>query len=203
MIDKVTYRADGGGYLKPGFDHLFVVAATGGAPRQLTYGAFHDNGPLSWTPDGGSILFSANRSKDWERDARDAEVYQVEIASGGLRALTSRDGPDALPTISPDGRWIAYVGANESDKAFPQSHLYVMNRDGSGSRRLAAGLDRSIDYLEWSGGSIIIQYEDEGRMALARAVSTGDHAAEQCACRERPRPALWAGNSVRATAASR
>ena len=35
MIDKVTYRADGGGYLKPGFDHLFVVPASGGAPRQL------------------------------------------------------------------------------------------------------------------------------------------------------------------------
>lgn len=168
MIDKVTYRADGGGYLKPGFDHLFVVSATGGAPRQLTYGAFHHDGPLSWTPDGVKILFAANRSADWERDARDAEIYEIDVASGALKALTSRNGPDAAPRVSPDGRLVAYVGFDENETAFPNSHLYVMNRDGSGSRRLAAGLDRSIDALEWSGNSILVSYEDEGRVALSR-----------------------------------
>ena len=57
---------------------------------------------------------------------------------------------------------------DDNETAFPNSHLYVMNRDGSGSRRLAAGLDRSIDALEWSGNSIIVSYEDEGRVALSR-----------------------------------
>ncbi len=168
MIDKVTYRADGGGYLKPGFDQLFVVPASGGAPRQLTYGAFHHDGPLSWTPDGSRILFAANRSPDWERDARDAEIYELEVATGALKALTSRNGPDAAPRVSPDGRLIAYVGFDDNETAFPNSHLYVMNRDGSGSRRLATGLDRSIDALEWSGNSILVTYEDEGRVALSR-----------------------------------
>ncbi len=54
VIDKVTYRNDGSGYVKPGFNQLFVVSATGGAPRQLTYGAFHHGGPLDWTPDSRS-----------------------------------------------------------------------------------------------------------------------------------------------------
>ena len=48
IIDKVTYRADGAGYLKPGFDKIFMVDADGGAPRQLTFGAYHD-GPPEWT----------------------------------------------------------------------------------------------------------------------------------------------------------
>src|SRR3546814_5850411 len=30
----VTYRTDEQGYLKPGCDHIFVVSAEGGAPRQ-------------------------------------------------------------------------------------------------------------------------------------------------------------------------
>jgi Tol biopolymer transport system component len=38
QIDRVTYRADGAGYLKPGYHHLFVVSADGGQPRQLTFG---------------------------------------------------------------------------------------------------------------------------------------------------------------------
>ena len=51
----VTYRTDEEGYLKPGFSHIFLVAADGGAPRQLSFGSVHDNGPLSWTPDGRSL----------------------------------------------------------------------------------------------------------------------------------------------------
>ena len=47
VIDRVTYRNDGAGYRKPGYDHLFVVAADGGAAQQLTYGRFDDDGPLS------------------------------------------------------------------------------------------------------------------------------------------------------------
>ena len=31
VIDRVAYRADGGGYAQPGYDHVFVVPADGGA----------------------------------------------------------------------------------------------------------------------------------------------------------------------------
>src|SRR3546814_6783614 len=47
--DLLTYRADGEGYLEPGFEKIFLVPATGGAPRQLTFGPYHDGGPLSWS----------------------------------------------------------------------------------------------------------------------------------------------------------
>ncbi|MFM9935536.1 MAG: TolB family protein, partial [Novosphingobium sp.] len=46
VIDKVTYRADGEGYRRPGYSHLFVIPADGGAARQLTFGNFDDDGPL-------------------------------------------------------------------------------------------------------------------------------------------------------------
>ena len=168
VIDKVTYRNDGQGYVKPGFDQLFVIAATGGAPRQLTYGAFHHSGPVAWTPDSRSVLISANRAKDWQIDARDSELYAVDAASGALSPLTSRNGPDAAPVVSPDGRHVAYLGFDDDPRAFRQTEIFVMNRDGSGARRVAASLDRSIDGLAWSGNSLIASYEDEGRVSLAR-----------------------------------
>ena len=37
---------------------LRVFAADGGAPRQLTFGAFNETGPLSWSPDGRFMAFS-------------------------------------------------------------------------------------------------------------------------------------------------
>jgi dipeptidyl aminopeptidase/acylaminoacyl peptidase len=169
IIDKVTYRTDTGGYLKPGFDHIFVVDALGGAPRQLTFGAYHDGNP-EWTRDGHAILFSAVRKPDWEMIANDSEVYRLDIDSGSVRALTDRRGPDNAPTVSPDGRLIAYVGFDDHKKGFEQGDLYVMNTDGSSSRRIAPGLDRSINDLKWSadGRSIVASYEDNGSVVVSR-----------------------------------
>jgi dipeptidyl aminopeptidase/acylaminoacyl peptidase len=169
IMDKVTYRADGAGYIKPGFDHIFIVDSAGGAPRQLTFGAYHDGAP-EWTPDGSAILFSALREPDWELAGRDSEIYRVEVASGALTTLTDRDGPDAAPTISPDGRSIAYLGFDDSPKAFEQNRIYVMSSAGEAPRLVAPALDRSIDQIEWSsdGRSLIAAYEEDGSVTVSR-----------------------------------
>ena len=44
VIDAVTYRADGAGYFKPGYDQIFWVPADGGAPTQLTFGPTNAGG---------------------------------------------------------------------------------------------------------------------------------------------------------------
>lgn len=169
VIDRVTYRFDGAGYLEPGFDHIFVVPADGGAPRQVTFGKFDDGGPLSWTADARRIVFSANRREDWERDINNSEVYSVDIASGAIRALTTRQGPDGGALVSPDGKHIAYLGYDDVNRSYENSDLYVMNADGSGVRLLTPKLDRSIDALEWAGNnSLYVQYDDEAQTRVAR-----------------------------------
>ena len=67
------------------------------------------------------------------------------MAGGAIAALTSRKGPDAEPAVSPDGRLIAYTGFDDKELGYQNAQLYVMNRDGSGSRSLTASLDRSVD----------------------------------------------------------
>ena len=169
VIDKVTYRADGAGYLKPGFDKIFIVDADGGAPRQLTFGAYFD-GPPEWTPDGRAVIFSADRNQNWELDGRESEIYRLDIASGQLTALTSRKGPDAAPEISPDGRSIAFIGYDDTPKAFEQSHIYVMPVNGGSAREVAPGLDRDITQVEWGpdGRSVIVGYEENGAFTVSR-----------------------------------
>jgi dipeptidyl aminopeptidase/acylaminoacyl peptidase len=170
VITAIAYRSDDSGYAKPGFTQLFLVSADGGAPRQLTFGARNNDGPLSWAPDGRTLVFSGNRNANWEREPFDTEVYALDVDSGAVRTLTDRRGPDEQPAVSPDGRLVAYVGYDDKRLSYQSNVLYVMNRDGGGRRALAESLDRSVNAPTWAadGRSIYVQYEDRGQVKVAR-----------------------------------
>lgn len=174
LIDRLVYRFNGPGYLPEGFSQVFVVPAEGGTARQLTSGEFNHgetgwgSGATAWTRDG-TILFVANRRPDWELEPYDTEVYEVSPQDGSLRALTSRRGPDLDPAPSPDGRWIAYLGYDERYQGYQVKRVSVMSRDGSGTRVLTGGLDRSVEDLAWApdGSGLYVVYDERGDTELA------------------------------------
>ncbi|MBB4154004.1 dipeptidyl aminopeptidase/acylaminoacyl peptidase [Sphingomonas jinjuensis] len=170
VIDRITYRADGPGYIKPGRDHLFVVAADGGASRQLTYGAFDDDGPLSWTPDSRQIVFAAIRGPEADRQVMNSDVIAVDVASGALRQLTTRDGPDGRPQVSPDGSRIAWLGFDDKRRSYENTQLSVGDRDAANPRSLTASLDRGIEDARWAadGRSLYASYDDHAVRRIAR-----------------------------------
>jgi acylaminoacyl-peptidase len=163
VIQKLEYRADGAGYLRDGFFHIFVLPAEGGTPRQITSGDFHHRGPR-WTPDGQSLIFAANRHPDWQHQPRNTEIFEVSVATGEIRALTDRNGPDRGPAISPDGLQIAYLGYDDRLQGYQVTCLYLMKRDGSRRRMIAGELDRDVASLSWShdGSGLFFQYDDHG-----------------------------------------
>jgi dipeptidyl aminopeptidase/acylaminoacyl peptidase len=170
VITAVTYRFDGQGYLRAGYDQLFLVSSEGGAPRQLSYGPYNNGGPLSWTRDGRSILFSGNRSANWEREALNTEIYALDVASNQIRALTDRNGPDTEPAVSPDGRLVAFTGFDDRERSYENSILYVMDANGQNRRALTTSLDRSVESPIWAGDgrSIFVSYDDHGETRVAR-----------------------------------
>jgi dipeptidyl aminopeptidase/acylaminoacyl peptidase len=169
IITAVTYRFDGRGYLRPGYEQIFLVSAEGGAPRQLSYGPYNNDGPLSWSPDGRTLYFSGNRSEGWEREGLNTEVYALDVASNRIAAITSRNGPDNNPVASPDGRTIAFVGFDDRERGYENTILYVQGTDGT-PRALTANFDRGVDNPVWAadGRSIYVSYEDRGSVSVAR-----------------------------------
>ncbi len=168
ITDRVYHEADGRGYIKPGFNHIFIVPSNGGAPRQITSGDHHHRGAISWSADGQEIYFSANRGENWEYDFRNSEIYSVAIANGEIKALTSRQGPDTSPAVSPNGKYIAYVGFEDKVQAYQVRKLHLMNSDGSDKRVLSEALDRSVSGLKWDSKStgIYFTYDDKGNTKI-------------------------------------
>jgi len=169
IIDRLYYRADGQGYLEIGNSHIFVIPAEGGTPRQLTEGAYEHTGPLTWSPDNGSIVFSANRSDDYEYDLDESDLWRVDVGSGALTRLTDRDGPDTAPTFSPDGELIAYLGYDDRKLSYENTGVYLIDADGNNPRLLTTDFDRAVNTVRWAGTSnrLYLTYDDRGTRVFA------------------------------------
>ncbi len=162
-IDDMKYRSDGSGYVKPGNRQIFILSTDGGTPRQLTDENTNLGNPV-WSADGSTLFFSANLNENADYDPLNSEIYSLKIADGTIKALTDRQGPDSNPTISPDGKTIAYTGFDDELLGYHSSKIYTMAADGSNKKQIDSGLDRSLGNIQWSndGKSIFFQYTDEG-----------------------------------------
>lgn len=170
FIDDVYYRFDGAGYANKGATEIFILSSQGGTPRQLTNDEFDYSAPLNWGKHSKNIYFSANRSENRDFTPLNSDIYVLQIEGLKITQLTQRDGPDSNPSVSPNGKSIAYLGFDDERKNYQNRLLYVMDIDGSNSRVLTDTLDRSIDSFYWDkkGKHLFIQYDDKGKTLIAR-----------------------------------
>ena len=98
--DELVFPAETDGWL-----HLYAVAATGGAARLLTPGAFEIEYAAA-AADGGSIVYAANAG-DIER----RHLWRLALPGGELAPLSSGDGIETMPVIAADNATVAYFAA--------------------------------------------------------------------------------------------
>jgi dipeptidyl aminopeptidase/acylaminoacyl peptidase len=187
VITKAVYRANSGGYLEPGRpNQIWTVAiAEGAKPERLTKGEFAANSPR-WSPDGTAIYYTMQPDNEpYYSDPR-AEIHRVKVASGGSMLVTKvASGVNDLG-ISPDGKSMAYVGANPlgpNGKAlsYSQPDLYVCATDpGSAPRNLTSGYDFDIaagltgDQAPPRGGTGgEVTFASDGRSVYVTATENG------------------------------
>jgi dipeptidyl aminopeptidase/acylaminoacyl peptidase len=175
ITDRLKHEADGSGYIEPGFTHIFMIPAEGGTPRQITSDHYNHDGSLSFSPDGKDIYFSANRFEDWQYRFRNSEVYKVNVATKIITVLTTQDGPDYAPIVSPDGKTVAFLGFSDKVQDHQNTVLHLMNIDGSNRRIISSKLDESVSDIVWdaSGKGLYFMYDIKGNTKIGHITTTG------------------------------
>ncbi|MDX1981076.1 MAG: S9 family peptidase [Bryobacteraceae bacterium] len=174
LIDRITYRFDGQGYLKEGWTHAFVMPADGRTPKQVTTGNFAHTAwgrtpnVIAWTSDSRALVLSVNRNEDADFAPLESDIWEYPIHGGQPRKLSSRQGPDNEPAVSPDGRLVAFSGFEDRKLGYQIRRLSVMNRDGGAARVLTASLDRDAAGPVWAADNsgVYFFYADQGNTKL-------------------------------------
>ena len=192
--ESLVRRVEGHDGEQPGGHHqVFLFAPATGQLRQLTHDPFEHGGPLtdvtklglagriSWTPDGRHIVMSMQRHppQDGPLDPRtvvEADVYEFDVADGAVRRLSEFGGPVCRATVSPDGRWIAFVGYRNRQASFQTSVVHLMPRDGGEIVALphpdSLDVDQGLQWLPDSSGLLTLLV-DRGAGCLARVTRDG------------------------------
>src|SRR5690606_38984378 len=92
-----------------GFSDLYIFDRASRELQRLTDDPYDDRDP-SWSPEGGRIAFSSDRTA--KGNSGSYNVFAYDLATGRIDHITSGKQQDHSPRWSPDGERIAYVSAS-------------------------------------------------------------------------------------------
>ncbi len=156
--------------------HLFIVAANGGTPRDLTPGADYDLPPfnlgqpesISFSPDSRELCFTTNTDKD-EALSTNGDLFTVP-ANGSEQAkrITSNPANDWGGMYSPDGKWIAYRAQMQPGYESDRWRLMLYDRIQKDAKpvNLTENFDGNVESVNWSADSRRIYFETEEKAEL-------------------------------------
>src|SRR5437870_8888295 len=147
---------------------VWVVAITGGKPRQDTRGDKSATAP-EWSPDGSMIAFLTDREKDGER-----QVWMMMADGGEAWAVTSHKGGVSGFRFSPDSKQLLLSAADQPSKEeedrkkvkddtmvidhdIKMSHLWLFDIAKKEEKRLTEG-NFTVSDPQWSPDGTRITY---------------------------------------------
>src|SRR5215469_3383662 len=158
-----------------GDEQVYVIPATGGVPRQLTF--YPARGPLTprwgydnqvygWTPDGKSVVFRSGREYF---DLGDSRLYTVP-AAGGM--------PEALPMpksgagdLSPDASKVVYSPLFRDFRTWKRyeggwaQQLYIFDIKTHAAEKITEGLRSHRDPM-WIAAKVYFSSDADGTLNL-------------------------------------
>jgi len=136
-----------------------------------------------WSPDSQTIVFARARARDaypkgeaMPQSAGDPsetpiqyDLYRIPFNRGkGGRATAivgaSRNGmSNSFPKVSPDGRWIVFVGSRNGQLMRPDGQLYIVPSKGGAARRMRCNTRRMNSWHSFSPNGRWLVFSSKSR----------------------------------------
>jgi dipeptidyl aminopeptidase/acylaminoacyl peptidase len=181
VITRYLYKPDAGEGMTRFNDnqrlHIFMVDIVSKQIRQLTKGNT-DEHSIDWSPDGKEILYATNPEPNQD-EFFNYDVFALKVADNSIRCITATEFMEYGPLWSPDGKRILYRGTRrgltDRETTMEDTHVWVMNTDGSDRREIGAVIDNRQGSPRWAadGNSVYFAVQERGSNYLVRLPVSG------------------------------
>lgn len=142
----------------------FGTRVTGSLVGDTPSKPFGGGEEIDWSKDGRTVFFALREAGRIEPTSTNLDVFAAPAdGSGEPTNLTpDNDGTDTLPTVSPDGRTLAYVSMARAGYEADRQVLKLRDLASGQVRALTQSWDRSVGSIAWApdGKSILVTADD-------------------------------------------
>jgi dipeptidyl aminopeptidase/acylaminoacyl peptidase len=203
VITRYLYKPDAGEGMTHFNDnrrlHIFLVDVATKAIKQLTSGNTYEHS-IDWSPRGDEIVFVSDRSPETDQFFN-YDLFALKVSDGSIRRLTATENAEYDPKWSPDGSMIVFRatkrGLTDRETTMEDTHVWVMNADGSYRHELAT-IDNRQGVPAWApdGKAVYFTVQERGSVHLYReALDSAKTASQTAGERRELRPPVGTGGA--------
>jgi len=119
---------------------------------------------IAFSPDGSTVFFTLREAGRIEPLSTNLDIFQVPSNGSGapVNLTDANDATDTLPTVSPDGKTLAYVAMARPGYESDRQVLQLRDIATGATRPLTQKWDRSVGSIEWApdGKSLLVTAGD-------------------------------------------
>jgi len=149
--------------------HLFIIAAEGGTPHDITPGD-HEVPPFNLggqdmyaiSPDGQEVAYTSNHDEvEVEAASTNNDIFIVPITGGEAKKISTSPGSDDTPLYSPDGKYIAWRMQKRAGFESDKFNLVIYDRKSGEIKNLTENFDLWVGSYVWTKDSKTIYFTAE------------------------------------------
>jgi dipeptidyl aminopeptidase/acylaminoacyl peptidase len=131
---------------------------------------------IAFSPDGRTVYFALREAGRIEAKSTNLDIFQVPSDGNAppVNLTDANDATDNLPTVSPDGRTLAYFAMARPTYEADRQVLMLRDLASGQVRALTQNWDRSVGSIEWTkdGRALLVTAEDTLEQPVFRVDAT-------------------------------
>ena len=185
VVESLFYKMDGDGFFGEQRFSLYVCDVATGEHKQIYSADPLGMYSFDWLRDSNGLVVAHSAAKDPLLDKPNQQLFMVPLTGRAKRIKCQTKGTKSSPKVSPDGKWVAYLGSDNPEDPWGvhNERLWILPLEGGEAICLTENDDYCLEVLTLSdtmfgfvadgGGSGLVQWTPDSKQIFVSVGAEG------------------------------